>query len=713
MRRIGTRLGGVIAAVTLMAGPSIGAADTPDQLAKATMKPTNDPYLWLEDVTGEKALDWVESQNEISLGYLQKLATYQPFYDRNLAIYDSDERIEYPDQQGQRILNFWRDENNKKGLWRQTTLNDYLSGSPNWQTIIDVDKLAAEEDENWVWKGAECLRPDYQRCLVNLSRGGADATVVREFDLKAGKFVEDGFSLPEAKSTVDWIDRDTLFVGTDFGPDSLTSSGYPMIAKRWRRGTPLNEAETVFTGQPTDVYNGAFRNWDGDQAHDFIYQGLTFFTRKLYLLRDGQQILIDIPTDAESRGIQQGQLLFELKSAWETGGKTYAQGALLSIDLERFLAGQRDFQVLVTPTDTSAIDGVQSTKRFLIVNHLDKVTNHLERFEFKDGRWLGHPIDTEKLGSIGLISADDASDTFFFSYEGFLKPDTLFVAKDGGTSVNSIKSLPTFFESDGMQVAQHFATSRDGTRVPYFLVTPKGFTADSATPTLLYGYGGFEISLTPSYSATVGHSWLAKGGAYVIANVRGGGEFGPDWHQSALKENRQRAYDDFIAVAEDLIARKITSPKHLGIRGGSNGGLLMGVMLTQRPELFGAVVCQVPLLDMRRFNKLLAGASWMAEYGDPDTDDWQYISQYSPYQNLKAGTDYPKVFFTTSTRDDRVHPGHARKMVARMLEMEQDLLYYENTEGGHAGASDNQQQAKVQSLIYSYLWDQLQEGPAG
>lgn len=713
MRRIGTRLGGVIAAVTLMAGPSIGAADTPDQLAKATMKPTDDPYLWLEDVTGEKALDWVESQNEISLGYLQKLATYQPFYDRNLAIYDSDERIEYPDQQGQRILNFWRDENNKKGLWRQTTLNDYLSGSPNWQTIIDVDKLAAEEDENWVWKGAECLRPDYQRCLVNLSRGGADATVVREFDLKAGKFVEDGFSLPEAKSTVDWIDRDTLFVGTDFGPDSLTSSGYPMIAKRWRRGTPLNEAETVFTGQPTDVYNGAFRNWDGDQAHDFIYQGLTFFTRKLYLLRDGQQILIDIPTDAESRGIQQGQLLFELKSAWETGGKTYAQGALLSIDLERFLAGQRDFQVLVTPTDTSAIDGVQSTKRFLIVNHLDKVTNHLERFEFKDGRWLGHPIDTEKLGSIGLISADDASDTFFFSYEGFLKPDTLFVAKDGGTSVNSIKSLPTFFESDGMQVAQHFATSRDGTRVPYFLVTPKGFTADSATPTLLYGYGGFEISLTPSYSATVGHSWLAKGGAYVIANVRGGGEFGPDWHQSALKENRQRAYDDFIAVAEDLIARKITSPKHLGIRGGSNGGLLMGVMLTQRPELFGAVVCQVPLLDMRRFNKLLAGASWMAEYGDPDTDDWQYISQYSPYQNLKAGTDYPKVFFTTSTRDDRVHPGHARKMVARMLEMEQDLLYYENTEGGHAGASDNQQQAKVQSLIYSYLWDQLQEGPAG
>jgi len=347
------------------------------------------------------------------------------------------------------------------------------------------------------------------------------------------------------------------------------------------------------------------------------------------------------------------------------------------------------------------------------VNHLDKVTNHLERFELKGQVWVGTPVATEKVGSIGLISSTDTSDEFFYSYEGFLRPDTLYAARQGGQSSAAVKSLPAFFNAEGMQVSQNFATSADGTKVPYFLITPKNFSADGATPTLLYGYGGFEVSLKPSYSATVGHSWLEKGGAYVIANIRGGGEFGPDWHQAALKDNRQRAYDDFIAVAEDLIKRNITSPQHLGIRGGSNGGLLMGVMLTQRPDLFGAVVCQVPLLDMKRYSKLLAGASWMAEYGDPDTDDWRYISKYSPYQNLKADAKYPKVFFTTSTRDDRVHPGHARKMVAQMLAMEHDLFYYENTVGGHAGASDNQQSAKVQSLIYSYLWDQLQEGPAG
>ena len=668
----------------------------------------DDPYLWLEGVEDEKALAWVEENNAESLGYLQNLDTYQPLYERNLAIYNSDDRIAYPSQRGDYVFNFWRDEDNKKGLWRRASLESYLSGEPDWQVMIDVDQLAEQEDENWVWKGASCLRPDYTRCLVNLSRGGADATVVREFDITEGGFVEDGFYLPEAKSSLFWIDEDTVFVGTDFGEGSLTDSGYARIAKIWNRGEPLSEARTVFEGEKSDVFAGAFRTWDGDTGYNVLTRAPSFFTSRYWLLKDdGEQVRIDIPEDADLEGVVQNQLLVELKSAWDVGGQTYPQGALLSIGLDDFLAGERDFQVLVTPTDTSAIDGVTSTRDYLIVNHLDNVTNTLERFRLEDGQWIGEKLKADDLGSISVVSSADTSNDFFYTYEGFLQPDTLVFARDGGMETRTVSSLPAFFDSEGMQVDQHFATSRDGTRVPYFVVTPPGFEADGENPTLLYGYGGFEVSLKPGYNATTGSSWLQKGGVYAVANIRGGGEFGPDWHQAALKENRQRAYDDFIAVAEDLIERGVTSPDHLGIRGGSNGGLLMGVMLTQRPDLFDAIVVQVPLLDMKRYNKLLAGASWMGEYGDPDTDDWQFIQEYSPYQNLDADADYPKAFFTTSTRDDRVHPGHARKMVAKMRAQDHDLLYYENTEGGHAGASDNEQQAKVQALVYSYLWDQL------
>lgn len=681
--------------------PAVAMADTMQE----------DPYIWLEDVEGEKALEWVEARNKVSLGYLQNLKPYQDFYDRNLEIYDSEDRITNPNQQGARVLNFWRDANNVRGLWRQTSLESYVAGEPKWDVIIDLDKLAEAEEENWVWAGAQCLRPDYNRCLISLSRGGADASVVREFDIAERKFVKDGFNLPEAKSAVLWVDIDHVYVGTDFGDGSLTDSGYPRIAKRWKRGQSIAEATTLFEGESTDVWNLAYRQHDGDAHYDFVRQAPSFFKSRMYRLgNDDKLTLVDIPEDAQPQGIFKGQFVVELKSAWKTGGHEYPQGALLAIDFERFMGGDRKFEVLVQPTETSAIESVVSTQSFLIVNHLNNVTNRLDRFEFTDGAWKADAIATQRLGNINLVSADDVNDTFFFTYEDFLTPDTLFVAKEGGRNIAKVKQLPAYFDADGMSVEQNFATSADGTKVPYFLVKPKGFEANGATPTLLYGYGGFEVSLAPSYSATVGHSWLNRGGAFVTANIRGGGEYGPDWHQAALKENRQRAYDDFIAVAEDLIARQITTPEHLGIRGGSNGGLLMGVMLTQRPDLFGGVVVQVPLLDMKRFNQLLAGASWMAEYGDPDTDDWQYISKYSPYQNLRSDTKYPKVFFTTSTRDDRVHPGHARKMVAKMDDMGIDLLYYENTEGGHAGASNNKQQAKVQALIYSYLWDQLAEG---
>ena len=673
-----------------------------------------DPYLWLEEVQGEKALAWVEAQNADSLGYLEALPTFKPIYERNLSIYDSDERIAYPAVMGQYVYNYWRDAKNKRGLWRRSTLDGYVAGQPSWETVLDLDALAETEGEDWVWKGSSCLRPDYRHCLLRLSRGGADAVVLREFDTENLSFVADGFNVSEFKTQVSWIDSDTVFIGSDFGEGSLTDSGYAMTSRLWRRGDPLEESKEVFKGDVTDVAVVVYRGWDGDEAYDVVHRSPGFFTANRFLYaEDGNHRKIDIPDDSSFHGLMQGQMILELKSDWDVGDNTYAQGTLMSIDFDAFMDGDRDFSIIYVPTLRSAIarGGVATTRDYLIVNLLEDVTSKLVRYQFVDGAWVSTPIETEKLGRIDLATAADDSNVFFFTYQGFLTPSTLYVANDGGASSEPLSALPEFFDTSGMSTEQHFATSKDGTSIPYFLVKPAGFEADGETPTLIYGYGGFQVSRTPGYSATVGHAWLERGGAYVVANIRGGGEYGPRWHQAALKENRQRAYDDMAAIAEDLIERGVTSAKRLGVRGGSNGGLLTGVMLTQRPELFGAVVVQVPLLDMKRYNKLLAGASWMAEYGDPDTDDWSYIKAYSPYHNISKSADYPKAFFTTSTRDDRVHPGHARKMVARMKEMGHDLYYYENTVGGHAGASDNTQVARLEALIYSYLWGQLGQEP--
>ena len=669
-----------------------------------------DPYIWLEDVEGEEALNWVEAQNEVSVGYLESLPTFDELNDRNLEILNSDDRIASPGLRGDQVFNFWRDATNQRGLWRRTMLDDYISGDPDWEIILDLDALAEAEGEDWVWKGASCLRPDYRLCALYLSRGGADAVVIREFDVQDRAFVEDGFFVPEAKSRVSWIDSDTLYLGSDFGDGTLTDSGYPRTARIWRRGESVSDAMEVFAGEQADVTAGVFRSWDGDVHYDIAVRAPTFYTSMNYLVTDaGELEHIDIPEDAEFRGVFNGQMLVGLKSDWNVGGETYLQGSLIATDFESFLLGGRNFDVLYVPTETSALPGggVMSTRDYLILNILEDVVSRLFRYELRDGEWVSEEIGTEAFGSIRLVAASDTSNAMFFSYENYLRPDTLYFSADGGASVEALQSLPQFFDAEGMSIEQRFATSPDGTHVPYFLVLPAGFEANGDTPTLLYGYGGFEISLTPGYSATVGHSWVARGGAYAVANIRGGGEYGPRWHQAALKENRQVAYDDFIAVAEDLIERGVTSPRHLGIRGGSNGGLLTGVMLTQRPDLWNAVVVQVPLLDMKRYNRLLAGASWMAEYGNPDTEDWAFISEYSPYHNIRSDVDYPTVFFTTSTRDDRVHPGHARKMVARMTELGHELLYFENTVGGHAGASDNTQVARNEAMVYSYLWDQL------
>ena len=671
----------------------------------------DDPFLWLEEIDSERALDWAREQNERSVEFLESHPLFEPIHERNLEILTADDRIAYPSLMGGQIYNFWRDAEHVRGIWRVTSREDFRNERPDWDTIIDVDALADAEDENWVWAGASCRYPDYDRCIIGLSIGGADAAVRREFDLETREFVDDGFVLPESKSYISWRDRDSVFFGPAFEDEQMTTSEYPRQVYIWQRGTPRDEAELVFEAERDDVLVWGSRFWDGGTPWDMIVRLPTFFTREYHVLRDGQTVRVAVPDDAEVAGIIGGQLLVELKSDWEVGGATHAQGALLAADMESVLAGEPDFELLFQPNERQAVNGVATTENTVIVSILDNVIGQFLRFTRDDDGWTREVLDVPDLGTLSVVTTDDRSDAFYFNYTGFLTPSQLYEADAAANTRRQIRSEPERFDTSGMAVEQYFATSADGERIPYFVIKPAGFEADGTSPTLLGAYGGFEVARTPFYSGTIGSAWLERGGVYVLANIRGGGEFGPRWHQAGLRENRQRVFDDLIAVAEDLIERDLTSPEHLGIQGGSNGGLLTGAVMVQRPELFNAVIIQVPLLDMKRYHKLLAGASWMAEYGNPDDpDDWAFMREYSPYQNLSADASYPKAFVTTSTRDDRVHPGHARKFVARMLEQEHDVLYYENIEGGHGGAANLKQSAYINALIYAYLHDRLNSG---
>jgi prolyl oligopeptidase len=667
-----------------------------------------DPNLWLEDVTGERALSWVRAQDAITQKELEASPDFRAIDDRLLAIYDSNERIPYVEKRGGYYYNFWQDAQHVHGIWRRTSPGEYLKKDPAWETVLDLDALSAQDAVSWVWKGAQIRYPDYTRALVSISRGGGDATVVREFDLERKAFVKDGFALPEAKSAVTWRDGDSVYVGTDFGAGSMTDSGYPRIVKLWRRGTPLAQAAVVFEGEKTDVSSSALVSNEPGFHREFVERGIAFYKSEKYVVGGAGLVRLDLPVDSKFDTFRE-YLTVTLRSDWAVGGRTYPAGALLAIAWDKFLAGGRDFSVLFSPGPRVALAEAGSTRSHVIVNELDNVRNRLYVLTpQEDGTWSRVPLPAPEFGTVSAEPVEPESDAYFLHVTDFLTPSSLYLGTVGDPGRVLLKQLPAFFSAEGLEVSQHEAVSKDGTRVPYFEVARRGLAADGSNPTLLYGYGGFEVSMTPNYSGGVGASWLERGGVFVLANIRGGGEFGPAWHKAAVKENRQHSYDDFIAVAEDLIGRKVTSPRHLGIMGGSNGGLLMGVMLTQRPDLFGAVVCQVPLLDMRRYSHLLAGASWMAEYGNPDVpEEWAYISRYSPYQNAREDAKYPRVLLITSTRDDRVHPGHARKMAAKLEAQHHDVLYYENTEGGHSAGANHREQAYFFALSYTFLLNQL------
>ncbi|TDU03275.1 prolyl oligopeptidase [Streptomyces sp. 846.5] len=675
----------------------------------------DDPYLWLEDVTGEQALDWVRARNEESTGRFATGPAFDALRQSLRDVLDADGRIPYVTRRGGHLYNFWQDAEHPRGLWRRTTLDEYRTDAPAWDVVLDVDTLARDEDENWVWHGATVLRPGHRLALVELSRGGADASVVREFDIEERRFVKDGFALPEAKSRVGWIDADRVYVGTDFGEGSLTDSGYPRLTKEWRRGTSPDQAVTVFEGRSDDVSVGAYHDPTPGFERDFVYRSIDFYRSELYLRpAEGDLVRVDVPEDAET-SVHREWLLVRPRSPWQTGGREHPAGALLAIGFEEFLAGGRDFTTVFEPDARTSLEGYSWTRNHLLLTVLRDVTSELRVLTpAANGPWTSAPLPgTVPLGAAAIVdTSPEDDDEFYVVTSGFTTPPTLGRGVVGG-EVAVLKRAPAFFDAEGMSVEQYFTASEDGTQIPYFVVRPREGSGAGGARTLLTGYGGFEVSLTPDYLGVIGRGWLERGGTYVLANIRGGGEYGPEWHTQAVKAGRHKVYEDFAAVASDLVRRGVTTPAELVIQGGSNGGLLMGVMLTRYPELFAAVAAQVPLLDMRRYHRLLAGASWTAEYGDPDDPvEWAWISDYSPYHNLRAEPGYPPVLFATSTRDDRVHPGHARKMAARMLALGHTVHYYENTEGGHGGASNNEQAAFKWALVLDYLWTHAGPDPA-
>ncbi len=663
-----------------------------------------DPYLWLEDIDSKQSMEWVNQRSTATEELISKQPEYSEIFRNCLEIYDSAEKIAYPRIKGKFVYNFWKDKDHQRGIWRRASTKSYINRDPRWEILLDMDKLSQSEGVNWNLYRTEGLFPSYSRFLVHLSRGGCDATEIREYDPDRKAFVEEGFSMPESRGEAVYLDENTLLVARDFGEGTLTNSGYARQARLWRRGTFFKDARLLIEAAATDagVWVQSFNT--AERTYNIITVGYTFYTHTSYGYERGQLIKLDLPRDADISDFVKGQAIITLRSDWEVGARTFQQGSVISADYKALLKGKHDLKLVVQPDDRSSVESVLGTRSKLLVNMLSNVRSSLYIFSYRDGRWVKSKVVTPDFGTIYLSSSDALSEEFFYCYEDFLTPPSLYFTDARKRVPKLVKSMSAYYDGGKYRIWQYMARSKDGTMVPYFVVGPDTVKYNGSNPTVIYAYGGFEIPMLPYYLEDWGKGWLEKGGIFVLANIRGGGEFGPSWHQAGMKEKRQNVFDDFYAVSEDLIARNICSSRHLGIMGGSNGGLLVGVAFTQRPDLYCAVVCQAPLLDMQRYNKLLIGASLMEEFGNPDLpEEWNYIKKYSPYHNLKEGVKYPEVLFTTSTRDDRAHPGHARKMAARMGDMGCKVYYCENSEGGHAVSSTNAQMAKKTALEYTFL----------
>lgn len=671
-----------------------------------------DENLWLEEVHSPAALKWVESQNSTSLKNLTERPQYAPNLSQAREILLSQDRLPNVSSRAGYLYNFWQDGTHVRGLIRRTKLESLSQKHPHWETVLDIDALAAEEKEDWVYKGAQWLGPHYTHGLIHLSRGGLDASVVREFDLKTKSFVRNrAFTVPQAKTRIDWVNENSVVIATDFGPGSLTKSGYPRIVKLWHRGEALSSARVLLEGTVDDVSAGGNTDFTPEGATTYIYRSPSFYTDIVYTLEaSGQLKKIEKPDSAILVTTYRGRKILQLRKAW----KEFSEGSVISLRIDGTLS------LIFAPNARQSVAEVEPLKDALAINYLDSISSHVVEARLIEGHagavdtWKLTPLAFPLAGDLSFEPVEATGDLILAKFQSFLTPPSILALKlpanHGSETVKpkSLKSLPSRFDSKDFHVEQLWAKSKDGTEIPYFLISKKSLVKDGSNPVLIHGYGGFEVSLSPSYLSLTGKLWLEKGGVFVETNIRGGGEFGPKWHEAALLENRQRAFDDFEGIAEDLIRRKISVPAKIGIQGRSNGGLLVGTAFTQRPDLYGAVVCGVPLLDMLRYNKLLAGASWEGEYGNPDDPKMHdVLLKYSPYQNLHKETKYPEVFFYTSTTDDRVHPGHARKMVARMQAQGHPYLYFENTVGGHAGSADLEQESKIQALIFTFLQSRL------
>ena len=676
--------------------------------------PEQDPFIWLEEARSERALEWVTNENERTMAALAADPRFEKLKSEALAIYDSEDRIPFVSFRPDGLYNFWQDKDNPRGLLRRTTLESYRTDSPQWETVLDIDALGEAEGREWVYKGSTCLPPELTRCMIALSDGGEDATVLREFDTATKSFVEGGFVLDsKSQGGADWVDADTLLVSRDFGEGTLTESEYPFTTRVWKRGTPLAEAREIFRGEPSDVSAGAYdlRDSSGTIQARAAYRSVSFHETRKFIEHDGEWVELDMPRKAGLQGIIDGQLLFSTDVDWETGGQTFPADSLVAVDLEAFKADPNDApKTLVwAPAERQTRQGAASTADSMYVSMLDNVVGKIVKFDYEDGRWVQTPVALPDNATLGIAAASDETDQIMYTVSGFLDPTTLYYT-DGSGAPAVLKTSPVNFDKAGMEVEQFEATSKDGTKIPYFIVKPAGMTMDGNTPTLMYGYGGYQISMLPSYLGATGKLWLENGGAYVLTNLRGGGEFGPGWHQTAMRENKQRTWDDFQAVGDDLVKRGFTTPDHLGVQGGSQGGLLVGTALTQRPDLFNAAIVQIPLFDMLRYHLIGRGASWVGEYGDPRIpEERAWVESYSPYHALREGVDYPTPFLWASTADDRTHPAHARKGAAKLKALGQPYYYYEDMTGGHSGGVDNEQRAKLQALQYVYLMQQLMD----